>query len=221
MSKQVERGLESIEPAKLRYYSSESLEVQVGRIIPKGAKFAGFNLLLLAPTAPRPDGLLHFDPLLVTNHGSGGVVTTRSLSTREQSCGCVSNAIDGLNDQWPKVQHATGDFNALLQTLSSETQEADLTDRLFDVLAWQSPDPVIERSQLRNTVHVAPFPITLEGVPNMTSNMYGTRLSTILLIKKNGEAVFIERDVWRLENGQVVHAEPTSQRVFRFQVKPL
>ncbi|KAF5377933.1 hypothetical protein D9615_006716 [Tricholomella constricta] len=200
--------------------SSESLEDQVGRIVPQDARFAGFNLLLLAPSAPRPDGSLHFDPLFVTNHGSGGIVTSRPLSTRERFCGCVSNAIDGLKDDWPKVQQATEKFNDVLQTLSTGTTEAEFTDRLFDVLAWRSPEPVTQRSQLRNTVQVAPVPITLEGVPNVGSNSYGTRLSTILFIKKSGHAVFIERDIWKLVDGQAVRADPGSQRIFHFQVKP-
>ncbi|GLB38715.1 putative transport and Golgi organisation 2 [Lyophyllum shimeji] len=199
--------------------STGPLEDQVAQIVPQDAQFAGFNLLLFAPAAPRPDGLLHFDSLLVTNHGSGGIVTSRPLSADERFCGCVSNAVDGLNTGWPKVKHATREFDAVLQTLSSETTDADLTDRLFELLAWQSPEPVTERSQLRNTVHVAPLPITLDGVPTLDCNTYATRLSTILLIKKNGNAVFIERDIWQLVDGKAVRADPRSQRIFRFQVE--
>ncbi|KAF8074026.1 NRDE protein-domain-containing protein [Lyophyllum atratum] len=200
--------------------SSEPLEDQVRQIVPQDAKFAGFNLLLLAPAAVRPDGLLHFDPLLVTNHGSGGIVTSRPLSSNEKLCGCVSNAVNGMNAEWPKVKHATHEFDAALQSLASDTTEAEFTDRLFEVLAWRSPEPVTERSQLRNTVHVSPFPITLEGVPTLDCNTYGTRLSTVLLIKKNGDAVFIERDIWQLVDGKALRADPESQRIFRFQVRP-
>ncbi|KAG6856229.1 hypothetical protein H0H87_006323 [Tephrocybe sp. NHM501043] len=114
---------------------SETLEGEVNRIVPPDAKFAGFNLLLLEPTAPQPDGRLHFDSLLVTNHGSGGTVESRPLSTKERFCGCVSNAIDGEGTVWPKVGHATQAFDVTLQTLSSETTESELVDQLFEILA--------------------------------------------------------------------------------------
>lgn len=112
------------------------LEGEVGKIIPHDSKFAGFNLLLLAPVHPCTGGPLHFDSYLVTNHGSGGAITSRPLSAREKSCGCVSNAVDAVNAEWPKVQHATKEFDAILQTLSPDITEAELTDQLFDMLAW-------------------------------------------------------------------------------------
>lgn len=116
--------------------SSYPLEDEVGKIIPQDAKFAGFNLLLLAPAPPQDDGFLHFDPLLVTNHGSGGIVTSRPLTSKEKFCGCVSNAVDKANTEWPKVQHATQAFDDVLQSLSSDTSEAELAGQLFEVLAW-------------------------------------------------------------------------------------
>lgn len=114
--------------------SSHPLEDEVGGIIPQDAQFAGFNLLLLAP-ASQPDEQLRFASLFVTNHGAGGPVTSRPLSSGEQSCGCVSNAVDGDSPGWPKVQHATQEFDAVLQALSPETTETELTGRLFDLLA--------------------------------------------------------------------------------------
>lgn len=68
-------------------------------------------------------------------------------------------------------------------------------------------------------MQVKPFPITLEGFPSVGNNSYGTRLSSVLLVKTNGEALFIERDIWKLVDGDPVKADPSSQRVFRFQVK--
>lgn len=88
--------------------------------------------------------------------------------------------------------------------------------------SWRPLEPITEPSQFRNTVHVCPFPLSVKGAPTMGDNRYGTRLSSILLIKKNGEALFIERDIWTLVDEKVVRADPKSQRVFRFQVmKPI
>jgi len=194
------------------------LEAEVGRIIPQDS-IAGFNLLLLGPTL-RPDGSLHFDSLFVTNHGGGGNVSSRPLSSEEQSCGCVSNAVDGTIPAWPKVDHAAQEFSRLLYRLSPSMSEAELTDNLFEILSWRSPQPISSRTELRNTVHVAPFPITHETLPTPGANLYGTRLSTVLLIKKSGEALFIERDIWRLVDGKPVRADPRTQREFRFRVFP-
>ena len=47
--------------------------------------------------------------------------------------------------------------------------------------------------------------------------MYGTRLSTVLLVRRDGHVLFIERDIWRLDNeGNVVRGDPRESRVFRF-----
>lgn len=116
--------------------SSRPLEDEIGKIISQDAKFAGFNLLLFVP-ALTSNGPLTYDALFVTNHGSGGTITSRPLSATEHSCGGMSNGIDGLGaDHWPKVKHATCDLDAVLHTLTPESTEADLTDRLFKLLAW-------------------------------------------------------------------------------------
>lgn len=99
-------------------------------------KFAGFNLLLLAPT-PDPDGAIKYDSLYITNHGGGGILTSRPLRTSERSYGGISNGIDGAGAElWLKVQHATKEFEAALQTLTPNDTESELTGRLFKVLAW-------------------------------------------------------------------------------------
>lgn len=112
--------------------SSCSLEAEVGRIIPQGA-IAGFNLLLLRPVS-QPDGSLQFDSLLVTNYGAGGTISSRPLSSEEKSCGCISNAVDGTATPWPKVVHATEEFSRLLYSLPPSVSEAELTDKLFEIL---------------------------------------------------------------------------------------
>lgn len=118
--------------------SSHPLQDEVGEIIPQNASFAGFNLLVLAP-ASRPTEPLRFDARLVTNHGAGGTIVSRPLSDDERVCGGVSNGVDGEGgNDWPKVKHAMQDFSAALKTLFPAVQEAELTDRLFELLAWVS-----------------------------------------------------------------------------------
>lgn len=118
--------------------SSQSLEHDVRRLVPPDARYAGFNLLLLATTfTPHSSSSLSFDALYVTNHGGGGPITYRALTDAQRHRGGLSNGIDGNGaDEWPKVQHGVGAFGALLDNLPPNTSEDQLTERLFDLLTW-------------------------------------------------------------------------------------
>lgn len=99
-------------------------------------KFSGFNLMLFAPLM-KSDGSVSYQSLFVTNHGAGGILTSKPLSEDERRCGAVSNGIDGAGaNDWPKVKRAIKDFDAVFQTLSPDNSETELVDRLMDVLAW-------------------------------------------------------------------------------------
>jgi uncharacterized protein with NRDE domain len=117
-------------------------------VVPDDAKFAGFNLLLLTPTTTKSTTtttIRYDDSLLVTNHGGGGSVTSRTLTSSERSCGALSNGIidttaDGdadVAELWPKVQHATAQFPAVVESRSTDpTDVAKLVEHLFKLLAW-------------------------------------------------------------------------------------
>lgn len=48
---------------------------------------------------------------------------------------------------------------------------------------------------------------------------YGTRLSTILLVKRDGSVLFVERDIWKLDkSGSAVRGDPRDDRVFKFEL---
>jgi len=117
---------------------SHPLEHEIWQIVQE-EDYAGFNLLLLAPTVDNRKGSqsICYESLFVTNHGGGGTLTARPLKPHERTCGCMSNAVDGEgSSSWPKVMQASSDFNALLHSLSPETPEAELIEQLFDLLAW-------------------------------------------------------------------------------------
>ena len=50
--------------------------------------------------------------------------------------------------------------------------------------------------------------------------VYGTMLSTVILIKRNGEVLFIERDIWTHGPGgaPVRPTDHSTDRVFRFKL---
>jgi len=218
-------------------------EDQVRNIVPDhDAKFAGFNLLLLTPTKYTPpldsgassssSSIIRYDelPLLVTNHGGGGFVTSRILSLSERSCGALSNGIIDRGDAhlWPKVQHATARFPAVVESRSTDPTDVELAEHLFQLLAWQPQDCTIsQRSELRKTIQVSPVPLPLSSTTTTTSGRnlppsvapYGTRLSTVLLVRNNGQVLFIERDIWKLGDGGVpVKPDPPTQRKFIFKL---
>ena len=127
--------------------SSSPLEDEVGKVVSSDTKFAGFNLLLLAPAPPpvstipeeilEPHGQeleltaeeaivdsrdrkLSYDAILVTNHGGGGPLQARRLISAERACGCISNGIDGRGgNEWPKVKRAVSSFDDVLKSLST------------------------------------------------------------------------------------------------------
>ncbi|KAF5381192.1 hypothetical protein D9757_007898 [Collybiopsis confluens] len=137
--------------------TSSGLDEQVKELYPPQAKYAGFNMLLLAPTASSTG--LRYDACFVTNAGAGGIISSRPLTRAENAWGGFSNGIDtqGGSD-WPKVKHGMRDFVAALEeSRSSKLTEAGLVDRLFGLLAWKSPAPITGRGELRNTVEVVPI----------------------------------------------------------------
>ncbi|KAI0667700.1 DUF833-domain-containing protein [Trametes maxima] len=192
----------------------------------RGRAYAGFNLLLLSPAPgsgpPGPEPLA-FDGAFVTNSGGGGPIAARMLTAEERRRGGISNGIDHRGaSEWPKVKHGIQTLDAVLNSLPQDATETEIVDRLFALLTWKSEPAPADRSELRNTVLVDPLPIGAgESSDEAPYNYYGTRLSTVILIRRDGTALFIERDVWTLDDeGRIAKGDPGRDRVFRFQIEP-
>ena len=68
-------------------------------------------------------------------HGGGGTITGRMLSEEERHIGGMSNGIEGRGaDEWPKVKHGRQALRDLLHGLPQDATEAQIADRLFDLL---------------------------------------------------------------------------------------
>ena len=120
--------------------SSHALQDQIGKMIPRAAKYAGFNLLLLVPkvsTSITKEGntldVLSFDGSFATNGGANGTITSRTLTPEERHCGGISNGVDGQCD-WPKVTHGVQLLSELLKSITSDVPEADIVDHLLELL---------------------------------------------------------------------------------------
>jgi hypothetical protein len=104
---------------------------EISKVVPGDLSFAGFNLVLMAPSS-SPSSSLRYEATLVTNYGSGGKAESRTMTDNERACGCCSNGIDGQgHDAWPKFVHGSKEFASAIATCSGE---AMLIEGLFDVL---------------------------------------------------------------------------------------
>ncbi|EKM52111.1 uncharacterized protein PHACADRAFT_128288 [Phanerochaete carnosa HHB-10118-sp] len=200
--------------------AGESLQDHVGHVVRENRAYAGFNLLLFGPraSASAPGGVLSYDAACVTNRGGGGTITCRPLADNERRCGALSNGVEGQGaEAWPKVCLGSSMFSDVLQFVTPETTEADLVQRLFHLLtSWRSEHPPRARAELRNTIQIEPMQVraseTSDGL------LYGTRLSTIILVRRDGSVSFYERDIWVLdERGQPTKGDEKNERVFKFR----
>jgi len=198
---------------------SITLEEHVNELITQKTSYAGFNLLLLSPTTKTSENALSFDAVYVTNYGGGGSIKARPLTMSERECGGLSNGVDGHGaNEWPKVAQGTRAFNDILRGISADTPEDEVVERLFRLLASHNGAPTT-LSELRNFIQVDPMRRHTSGSPDAPADYYGTRLSTVVLIRRDGRSVFIERDIWTLDGEKkVTKADARDQRAFRFQL---
>jgi len=113
---------------------ASSFDDELSKFIEKDTDFPGFNLLLLSPSLCDSQ-VLSFDAALVTNHGGGGSIKSRTLSAEERWVGGMSNGIDGQGgNRWPKVQYGVKYLKDYLESLPSDIDETELTNHLFELL---------------------------------------------------------------------------------------
>jgi len=177
-----------------------------------------------------------YDAAWVTNSGANGKITSRPLSPKEKHVGGASNGIDGVDaSDWPKVVDGCSLLEQVLTDSSavdisgnaSQDREAWLVSKLFNLLAYEHHDAPLTREDLRKTIRAPPVSLNTKGfhgpsdhedhadtdvppansIDVAVSPWYGTRLSTVILIRRSGEVLFIERDIFTLsESGMPFNA---------------
>ncbi len=130
----------------------------------RGQDYRGFNLLL-----GEPGALLH--------------VSNRSDRAIEVSAGCHGLSNHLLDTDWPKVHWGRARLEALLE------QDRIDPEALLELLANRNILPGDEPPGA--DPGLSPERITRQAF--IVSPEYGTRSSTALLIDRDGEAVFVER----------------------------
>ncbi|PWN21636.1 hypothetical protein BCV69DRAFT_312129 [Microstroma glucosiphilum] len=159
-----------------------------------------------------------------TNTKVNGLNSGTSTDTDTTSLG-LSNSV--LSEPWSKVKTGRAGFDEAVQRYASsaagaaeasssrqpvgpeyqqgegrreaEAEEAFI-ESLFQVLATPGLDQVQERADLRRTVLVPAF--SMAPPKGKGKAWYGTRTSTILLVRKSGEVTFVERDVHTMDGGR-------------------
>ena len=87
-----------------------------------------------------------------------------------------------------------------------------------------NPAEIENGSAPTETSHpAAPLPASTHTAPALTSQSkeyYGTRLTTIILVRRDGRVTFVERDIWSIgKDGGLVGMRKDSERRFNFDIK--
>ncbi|MEE8399208.1 MAG: NRDE family protein [Desulfobacterales bacterium] len=152
-----------------------SPEDYLQRVRAMGHQYNGFNLL-----AGEGNALCHY-----SNRGSG-------VSDFKPGIYGLSN--DTLGSQWPKIVKGKAGFARMI---SGETPLS--VEALFELLEDRSfpPDDALPPDDPGRDMARIVSPLFVEG------QHYGTRSSSVILIKKTGEVTFAERTFVHHEEGSV------------------
>ncbi|CAE6497922.1 unnamed protein product [Rhizoctonia solani] len=234
-----------ISPPPSNKNSSDRISPYVETLLSHQRSYAGFNLLLLSPT--NSAGQFDYHGVIATNSEGGGKITSRPLSKRECLASGLSNSNDSAcepfeENEWPKVSQGRKLFENVISR--EDLDDNGLIEALCQIMSVENPIKPTTRHELRTTISIPPIPIEpstwskslspLKGntptssgaspalVSENRKDYYGTRLTTVILVRRDGHATFIEKDVWVQENGV---GEPQKcsgtgpQRRFDFQVE--
>lgn len=122
--------------------------------------------------------------------------------------------------------HLTGIPRSFASVLSSAFISFTITLPNQDLYAcsrymnrWRSPVTPAVRGDLRKTILVDPLKVPINSEETW---IYGTRLSTVILVRRDGSATFIERDIWKLDSdGKPVKGDSVKgDRVHTFKLTP-
>lgn len=210
--------------------AKESMQEYIDRLLTIGSQggaeserdYAGFNLVLISfSTYDSPDKNLDRKPqiALVTNSGASGVLSARWMSQDDICLGGMSNGIDGKTMQyWTKIEEGKQSLRSLLD--QPDLAEDNLVEGLFGILSLHTPEPPKKRDDLRASIRIDPVHLNIgRGI----QGWYGTRTSTVLLIRREDNSVrFHERDIWQMNKtmseGPILATPGDTDRRLEFQL---
>ncbi|KAF8510511.1 DUF833-domain-containing protein [Hysterangium stoloniferum] len=207
-------------------------------LIESDMRYSGFNMLLLSPHAQttstpgsdKASTTVHYEFGVVSNNGAGKPIVQAPLILDTSACDGMSNAsLDGHDtftgeahhNPWPKVAQGC---ELLSEIVDADYAEEELVEAIFRLL--RNKDRQLRaRQDFQHNIMIEAVDLGRLQYDPSTPNYFATRLATVLLVRRNGEALFIERDVWvTREDSSMELVEPTAgdekhERRFRFQLE--
>ncbi|KAI0030994.1 DUF833-domain-containing protein [Vararia minispora EC-137] len=163
-----------------------SLNAAVEELEGKDGMFAGFNMLAFAPVPGSVP--LSYDARFITDGHGGGVLHYRPLRESERAACGLSNGVDGKGGEaYPKILAGTAELQAIISSLPPDAPDDALADQLLDMLTSQAEPAPRDAEGRKSSISITPIPGT---------RAYGTRVSSVMLVRRDGSALFVERDRW-------------------------
>ncbi|GJJ15816.1 hypothetical protein Clacol_010094 [Clathrus columnatus] len=212
-----------------RYGSEVNLSQYAKELTTAETPYSGFNLLLLSSSAKSDESSqLQYDFKILSNNGAGGTIeVVKPSSDNSNSCFGMSNGSpngedpftsERKNTEWAKVSQG----RQLLHDISAQHQdEAQLVEALFSLLRIKQGQVPASRADFQRNIIIdavnlaemrrgASFQRTeredtikeFAKESTQASRYYATRLATVILVRRSGEVVFVERDVWFMDNSE-------------------
>jgi len=148
--------------------------------------------------------------LLIGNHAELFYYSNRADGFRKIKPGLYGLSNHLLNTPWPKVEKGMAELEIVLSEKQAE-QQIDI-EAIFRILADGNRPP---DDRLPNTGVSIEWERILSPI-FVSSETYGTRSSSVLLIKKNGEVTFAERTFAPKNQGGNMEHET---RIFRLMLE--
>ncbi|WVW80463.1 hypothetical protein I302_102445 [Kwoniella bestiolae CBS 10118] len=170
---------------------------------PQSGQYEGFNLLLFSLAKPQAEvGYLTNRPVpCLTDLRIPSSHAPPPTQTNGMPAECFGISNSPMNEPWPKVREGEGRMvDALKEWEKGGGGEKELVGRMFGVLSQSIPITTQSDMLSSTTIPLIKIPSTpTTQVDNEKPRWYGTRTSTVILVKENGETIFVERDVLVLD----------------------
>ncbi|WVQ65239.1 uncharacterized protein L199_003412 [Kwoniella botswanensis] len=190
---------------------------------PQSGEYEGFNLLLFSLHKGKGEvGYLTNRPIpcLTELHIPSSHPTPppapqpcdplkgEERKAHELAAQCFGISNSPMNEPWPKVlQGEKRMVDTLKQWQKGGEDDKQLIERMFGVLSQSIPITKESDALSSTTIPLITIPSanafttpTTESGQSPKPRWYGTRTSTVIIVKENGETIFVERDVLVLDD---------------------
>ncbi|RXK37353.1 hypothetical protein M231_05340 [Tremella mesenterica] len=199
-------------------HSAEKVHDYLKSHVDTVGEYEGFNLLLFRlhpPQTSYPTQPLHLasNKPILSNIPSSPAIPSIEIKT---ICHGLSNS--PLKEPWLKVIFGEERMaQSLTQWEENEEDEDKLIERMFDILSDSKPINTLVDAKSSTTIPALKLgPNPLLPPKQGEGRWYGTRLSTVIIVRDDGRVVFVERDVSTLSEDGREAIKGKGERRFEF-----